>query len=550
MNRKKCYIIAEAGLNHNGSMKLAKQLIDIASDAKADAVKFQKRNVSTLATEKILDTEDNRFPSLGSTYREIRQSLEFTKEQYKELKSYTERKGLDFICTAFDIESVDFLEDIAIECYKLASHSITNLPLLDYVASKGKKIILSTGMCTLEEVDRTVSILQQNNNTLIILHCVSSYPHSAEESNLSLMEVYRERYGLEIGYSGHELGYKVTLAAVAAGAVVIEKHFTSDKSLEGFDHKLSLNPEELTSMIDEIRTIEKCFGTGKKFISDTEQITRDKYHVSMVSIRAINKGEVITKNMITYKNPGTGLQPKDAAKVLGKTALEDIPCDDLIDISKVVISALDESGTTARPHRETETQTDLITAICPVLRTFNRAQMDNLISDIKAICPTENIYIVSELEEVDVYCQEKGYCFITRPTELMPSTSTIEDVLKFSAREIEKRDKLTDLIVYCNYEFSTRPQKLFTNLINEIQSKKLDTVFPSTEIFSNIWKTNSSGEYTMIGDWLPHEKRDPMYISINGLGTITKSSFIKQGKLIGNKVGIISTHDFFSKSLI
>lgn len=330
-----CYIIAEAGLNHNGSMDLAKRLIDLAAASGANAVKFQKRNVDTLAVGRVLDAADSRFPSFGTTYRQIREALEFSKEEFHELKSRSEKKGLDFICTAFDIPSVDFLEDIGLETYKLASHSITNLPLLKYVASKNKRIIFSAGMCTFDELDQAVDILKHVRKDSVLMHCVSSYPQPPEETNLRLMPLLRHRYALPVGYSGHELGYIPTLAAVCWGAVAVERHFTVNKNLEGFDHQISLSPNELVNMVKDIRTIEKTFGEADKQISETEWETRKKYHVSMVAARAVAPGKTITEEMITYKNPGTGIQPKDASKVLGKKANRQIPADTLIDYSMV-----------------------------------------------------------------------------------------------------------------------------------------------------------------------------------------------------------------------
>ena len=545
---QKCYIIAEAGLNHNGSMDFARKLIDCAAEAKVDAVKFQKRNVATLAIKPVLDAEDHRFPSLGSSYRQIRQALEFSKEQYLELKLYTESRGLDFICTAFDVESVDFLEEIDLGCYKLASHSITNLPLLKYIASKGKKIIFSTGMCTLDEVDQAVSLLKNNNNELMLLHCVSSYPQSAEESNLNLMKVYSERYGLPVGYSGHELGFTVTLAAAALGAVAVERHFTLDKRLEGFDHKISLEPQELTSMVHEIRTIEKSLGSCVKKISEVEQITRNKYHVSMVSIRDIKKGETITEDLITYKNPGTGLQPKDAYKVIGKRALEDIPCDTIIDTHKVVVSALNESDSVVRGGRtKSACEMSSIAAICPVLKTFDAIKMDSLLKDLRQIPSLLEIYIVSELDQVAQYCKKAGCEFIKRPDFLMPENSTIEGLLQYSVQQIKEFKISPDYILYCNYAFSERPKNLFVTLVDKIEGGDLDTVFPSTEVFSNIWKKKNDDEYIMVGDWLPHQKRDPMYVAVNGLGTITRTCFIEQGKLIGKNVGLVASQNYFTK---
>lgn len=331
----RCYVIAEAGLNHNGSVDMAKALIDVAGIAGVDAVKFQKRHVPTLATRDVLDAPDDRFPSLGRTYREIRDRLELSRDAYVTLKRYAEAKGLDFICTPFDQPSVDFLESIGLKTYKFASHSVTNLPLLRYVArkcasEKGRHIILSTGMCTLDELDRAVAVLKTIAQSFTILHCVSSYPQAVSESNLALIPTLRSRYGVSVGYSGHEIGWLPTLVAVAMGATMVERHFTLDNTLEGFDHKISLEPHELIEMVKTIRQIETAVGSGEKSVSEREWITRRKYHVSMVSSRAIPKGTPISEDLITYRNPGTGIPPKDAEMVLGKAAVIDIPEDTLI----------------------------------------------------------------------------------------------------------------------------------------------------------------------------------------------------------------------------
>ena len=325
-----CYVIAEAGLNHNGSINIAKKLIDIAYEAKANAVKFQKRTIKELATKNTLEALDNRFPEFGKTYKEIREHLELDIHQYKELKSYTESKGMDFIVTAFDIEAVDFLDELQVEVIKVASHSLTNLDLLEYLVSSKKKIIMSTGMAQLEEVDRAVEIFKKHNTPLSLMHCVSAYPTPLNQCNLSMINKLSERYSLPVGYSGHEIGWFPTKVAVSLGARAIERHFTLDKKMIGFDHKISLEPDELKEMIREIRLIESILGNGKKAVSDTEQITRDKYHVSMVSKKNIEKGQVLTKALITYKNPGTGIPRKNENLILGKKANLDIKEDTLL----------------------------------------------------------------------------------------------------------------------------------------------------------------------------------------------------------------------------
>lgn len=330
MTPKQCYVIAEAGLNHNGSLELAKKLIDVAFVAGVDAVKFQKRTVEKLAVKATLDANDDRFPEFGKTYREIREHLEFTLDQYRELKFCAESKGLDFIVTAFDTDAVDFLEELGIGRYKLASHSLTNLDLLDYVARLGKPVILSTGMAELEEIDRAVEIFQRHNAPLSLMHCVSAYPTPLVECNLTMMSTLKERYGLPVGYSGHELGYLPTVIAVAMGAQLVERHFTLDRMMIGFDHKISLEPDELIAMVRDMRNVHRIQGTGQKEISDTEWITRRKYHVSMTSAMAIPSGTFLNEEMVAWRNPGTGIPTKMAHMLLGKRAKHDIPADEML----------------------------------------------------------------------------------------------------------------------------------------------------------------------------------------------------------------------------
>jgi sialic acid synthase SpsE len=327
-----CYVIAEAGLNHNGSVEIAKQLIDLACEAGADAVKFQKRTIDKLAVRSTLDAKDDRFPEFGKTYREVREHLEFDMLQYKELKKYAEDKDLDFLCTAFDTEAADFLEELGIEIYKLASHSATNIELIEYLAKSGKRAILSTGMADLEEITTAVNIFKTHNTPLLLLHCVSAYPTALEECNLKMIKVLEDKFSLPVGYSGHELGYLPTLAAVAMGAVAIERHYTLDNNMVGFDHKMSLCPEDLISMVNDIRSIQKIKGTGEKNVSETEWITRNKYHVSMVSSQDIPIGKELTASMVTYRNPGTGIPSKDSYKIIGKKALQAISADKLLSL--------------------------------------------------------------------------------------------------------------------------------------------------------------------------------------------------------------------------
>lgn len=327
-----CYVIAEAGLNHNGSLEIAKALIDVAVIARVDAVKFQKRTVEKLAVKSTLDAPDERFPEFGRTYRQIREHLEFNLDQYRELKSYAEGKGLDFMVTAFDIDAVEFLEELGVGSYKIASHSLTNLELLAHLARLRKPTVLSTGMTDLDEIDQAVEIFRRHDAPLSLMHCVSAYPTPFAECNLAMLGVLKSRYGLAVGYSGHELGYLPTVIAVAMGAQLVERHYTLDKTMTGFDHKMSLGPDELIAMVRDIRNVREIIGTGQKDVSPTEWITRRKYHVSMASAAVIPAGTVLVEAMVTWRNPGTGIPTKMAHTVLGKRAKQNIPADQLLSI--------------------------------------------------------------------------------------------------------------------------------------------------------------------------------------------------------------------------
>lgn len=325
-----CYVIAEAGLNHNGDLRMAHELIVAAARSGADAVKFQKRTVDILAIPSVLDAPDTRFPSFGLTYREVREHLEFSSTQYAELISHARQEGLTFLCTPFDVPAIEFLEPFDLAAYKVASHSLTNLPMLETLAICGKPVIMSTGMCTLAEIDAAVDVFQRQTCPLALMHCVSAYPTPPDQCNLRMMDVLGERYGLPTGYSGHELGYLPTLAAVARGAAVIERHLTLSSELEGFDHRLSLEPHQFAAMVQALREIEHALGTGEKMISDTELVTRRKYHVSIVAAVPIAAGTVVTLDMLTLKNPGTGLPASRVPSLCGRRARRAIEADALL----------------------------------------------------------------------------------------------------------------------------------------------------------------------------------------------------------------------------
>lgn len=327
---KPCFVIAEAGLNHNGDLRLALELIDKALEAGADAVKFQKRTVEVLAVGAVLDAEDTRFPSFGRTYRQVREHLEFDLDEYGQLIAHAATRGIPFLCTPFDVPAAEFLERFSLPGYKVASHSVTNLPLLERLAEIGKPVIMSTGMCTLEEIDRAAEIFMRRGTQLALMHCVSAYPTPLEQCNLRMIDVLRDRYHVPVGYSGHELGYLPTVAAVARGAALIERHLTLARTLEGFDHKLSLEPQEFRRMVGDLRAVEETLGSGDKVVSNIESTTRRKYQVSIVSATDILAGQVIAIEMLTLKNPGTGMPASSIPSVVGRRARATIPADTVI----------------------------------------------------------------------------------------------------------------------------------------------------------------------------------------------------------------------------
>ena len=329
-NRDTPYIIFEAGLNHNGDIGLAKELVHAAADSGSDAVKFQKRDIYSLATKEVLDGEELRFPSLGKTYREVRSRLEFDLDQYAELRELAKNLGLDFMVTPFDLPSLSFLLSVGLDAVKIASHSVANPRLLREISTTGLPIVMSSGMVTLHELDNAVGIFTSQSADIAILHCSSEYPTSDEGANLSLINVLMERYGLPTGFSSHEIGITHTLAAVAMGAKVLERHVTISKDLEGFDHKMSMDVQEFASLVSNVRALHTALGDGIKRVTPTEQLTRDKYRVSMVSSRSLKLGEVLDSAMVVYKNPGTGIPAMDEQKYLGRRLRTDVLEDTLL----------------------------------------------------------------------------------------------------------------------------------------------------------------------------------------------------------------------------
>jgi N-acetylneuraminate synthase/N,N'-diacetyllegionaminate synthase len=326
------YFIAEIGNNHNGDYYLAKKSIEEAAKAGAHAVKFQKRFVKETFAKELLDKPLTKENIKGSTYGEYRENLELSFEDFIKLKRIADSLDVAFFATPFDKKSVDFLESVGVPFYKIASFDLTNIPLLDYVARKRKPIILSTGMASLEEIDRAVATILQHNAELIMLHCVSVYPSPDEHINLNAMTTLAERYApLPVGYSGHEQDFLPTLTAISRGATIVERHFTLSNILPGPDHEtVSITPDVFQKMTEAAKRIEKILGSTEKRVLEEEVGTRNKHAKSVVAKVAIPKGTIIANAMLVVKSPGYGIPPAELPQLIGQRAATDISQDSVI----------------------------------------------------------------------------------------------------------------------------------------------------------------------------------------------------------------------------
>lgn len=330
----KVLIIAEAGVNHNGSFENAKKMIDIAFDSGADIVKFQTFKAEKTIS-KFAEKAEYQKENTGNTESQLEmvKKLELSFENFKELKEYSEEKGIIFISTPFDFESIDFLNNIGMNIWKIPSGEITNLPYLRKVSKVAKKVIISTGMSEINEIRDALKILKENGvEEISILHCNTEYPTPMKDVNLRAMQTIKKEFNLEVGYSDHTLGIEVPIAAVALGAKIIEKHFTIDKNMIGPDHVASLNPEELKSMVVSIRNIEKALGSKDKIISESEFKNKAIARKSIVANNDIKKGEIYTEYNLTTKRPGNGISPMKWDEIIGKKAIRDFKEDELIEI--------------------------------------------------------------------------------------------------------------------------------------------------------------------------------------------------------------------------
>jgi len=323
-----CYIIAEIGVNHNGSVQIAKQLIDVAISAGADAVKFQKRSFPDIYTKELLDN-----PNLGEQSFQymipLLREFELPEKDFVFLKKYCDKKGITFLCTPFDKKSVNFLEKLKVPAYKIGSCDLTNFDLLEKVIKTKKPILLSTGMAYPDEIKSTVQFLNKKRAKFVLLHCSSTYPAPWDKLNLRFMQTLAQQFGVPTGYSGHELGISVSIVASALGASVIERHLTLDRAMKGPDHAASLEPQNFKRLVRDIRYTRKALGDGNKYMSRGEILNREVLGKSLVAAKAIKKGQTITREMLTAKGPGKGLSPQFIDQITGKKAKRDFEKDGL-----------------------------------------------------------------------------------------------------------------------------------------------------------------------------------------------------------------------------
>ncbi len=329
----KTYIIAEAGVNHNGSFELACKLVDAAKDAGVDCVKFQTFKAKNLVSRNASKAEYQKETTGDGSQEDMLKKLELSYDEFLELKEYCDSVGISFLSTPFDFESIVFLNSIDMPFWKIPSGEVTNYPYLVALGKTKKPIIMSTGMCCLDEIRAAIKVLKDNGSQDIkLLHCNTEYPTPFEDVNLRAMQTLKDEFGLEVGYSDHTKGIEVPVAAVAMGATIIEKHFTLDRNMEGPDHKASLEPDELKNMVRSIRHIEEAIGSGTKKPSPSETKNKAVARKSIVAKTKIAVGEFLTEDNITVKRPGTGISPMKWPEVIGTKAIRDFDEDELIEI--------------------------------------------------------------------------------------------------------------------------------------------------------------------------------------------------------------------------
>jgi len=333
-NSEKTYVIAEIGANHNGNMDLARKMIKSAKDCGADAAKFQSWDQSSLVSREEFDRNQSYDDSKKKHFGSLDEMVEryyLRTEQHYELKEYCDKIGIDFCSTPFSEEEVDLLIDIGVPFLKVASCDVTHIPLLKYMARTGFPIILSTGMSELSEIDAAVRAMEEEGATeIILLHCISIYPPEIKDINLNNIPMLMQAFNHPVGLSDHSMGSMIPLAAVALGACVIEKHFTLDKTMDGWDHAMSANPEELTEICSGSEIIPIAMGTSHRSVSEVEKEKRLKFRRSIVTKRAMKSGEVVTIDDLNFKRPGTEISPELVDVVVGRTLKNDLQEDQLL----------------------------------------------------------------------------------------------------------------------------------------------------------------------------------------------------------------------------
>lgn len=330
-------IIAEAGVNHNGSLEIARRLIDAAVDAGVDIIKFQTFKADRLVSKdaKKAEYQKKNIGDGDDSQYQMLKKLELSDTDHQELIAYCQQKGIQFWSTAFDLESIDFLHSLGLQLWKIPSGEITNYPFIKKIASFHEPVIMSTGMCDEQDIQATIEVLLKNGlkkEQITILHCNTQYPTPMQDVNLRAMLTIKQDYGTKVGYSDHTQGVEVPIAAVALGAEVIEKHFTLDRNMQGPDHKASLEPQELKAMVKAIRNIEQALGTGIKQVSDSERANIAVARKSIVAKLFIKKGELLTEDNLTVKRPGTGISPMRWEEMVGTKATKDYQPDEQIEL--------------------------------------------------------------------------------------------------------------------------------------------------------------------------------------------------------------------------
>lgn len=329
----KVIIIAEAGVNHNGDIEIAKRLIDVAAKSGADYVKFQTASLDGIVSKSAkMSRYQIENTGVETSQKEMLSKLLLPYDAFKELYEYCKEKNIEFLSTPFDIESIDFLNELGVPFWKIPSGEVTNYPYLKHIGQTGKPVIMSCGMSTLEEVEAAIRVLKENGTKEIsILHCNTDYPTKMQDVNLRAMNWLKEKLEVPVGYSDHTLGIEVSIAAVALGAEIIEKHFTLDRNMEGPDHICSLEPMELEHMVKAVRNIELALGEKEKKVTDSEKHNIEVARKSIVCAKRIKCGETIKEDMLTTKRPGNGINPMLWEEVIGKTSNRDYEEDDVLD---------------------------------------------------------------------------------------------------------------------------------------------------------------------------------------------------------------------------